>query len=83
MKQTVQGTVVDGIILPLVQHCPNASLGCYGCREATDMAEAERFLGFPSGDLRRIVAELEELAAKAMPRVRGKGVYHALRGRAS
>ena len=77
----LQATCVDGTILPFVEQRLNASLGCYGCREATNMAEAECILGFPIGDLDRIVTELEELATKAMPRVRGKGVYHALLGR--
>ncbi|MHB1415518.1 MAG: DUF169 domain-containing protein, partial [Chloroflexota bacterium] len=79
----LQATCVDGTILPFVEQRLNASLGCYGCREATNMVEAECVLGFPSGDMDRIMTEMEELAAKAMPRVRGKGVYHALQGRAS
>ena len=83
MKQTVQATFADGIILPLAEQHLNASLRCYGYREATNLAEAECILGFPSGDLDRIVAELGELAAKAMPCVRGKAVYHALLGRNS
>lgn len=79
----LQATCVDGTILPFVEQKLNASLGCYGCREATNMTEAECILGFPGKDLDRIVAQLEKLAAKAMPRVRGKAVYSALVGRAS
>jgi len=45
------------------------------------MADAECVLGFPGQDLERIVAELEELAAKALPRARGKAIYHSLVGR--
>ena len=45
------------------------------------MADAECVLGFPGQDLERIVAELEELAVKALPRVRGKAVYRLLAGR--
>ena len=45
--------------------------------------EAKCILGFPGRDLDRIVRELEELASKAMPTVRGKGVYNSLIGRAS
>jgi uncharacterized protein (DUF169 family) len=74
----LQATCVDGTILPFIEQKLNASLGCYGCREATDMAESECILGFPGRDLERIMAELEGLAAKAMSRVRGKGVYQAL-----
>ena len=74
----LQATCVDGTILPFVEQRLNASLGCYGCREATDMAESECILGFPGHALEPLMAELEELAAKAMPRVRGKNVYQAL-----
>ncbi|MGQ9681402.1 MAG: DUF169 domain-containing protein [Anaerolineae bacterium] len=79
----LQATCVDGTILPFLSGKLNASLGCYGCREATNMGEAECILGFPGGDLERIVRELEELADKALPRVRSKGVYNSLIGRAS
>jgi len=79
----LQATCVDGTILPFLSGRLNASLGCYGCREATDMSEVECILGFPGRDLERIVRELEELACKAIPRVRGKGVYNSLIGRAS
>lgn len=77
----LQATCVDGTILPFLSGKLNASLGCYGCREATNMGEAECILGFPGRDLEGIVRELEELASKALPRVRGKAVYHSLAGR--
>lgn len=79
----LQATCVDGTILPFLSGKLNASLGCYGCREATNMGEAECILGFPGQDQERIVRELGELAGKALPRVRGKGVYNSLVGRAS
>ena len=79
----LQATCVAGTILPFLSGKLNASLGCYGCREATNMGEAECVLGFPGRDLERIASELEALASKAIPRVRGKGVYNSLIGRAS
>ena len=79
----LQATCVDGTILPFTNQTLNVSMGCYGCREATDMAEAEAILGMPGKDLERIVAQLEQLSAKAMGRVRGKAVYKGLMGRAS
>jgi uncharacterized protein (DUF169 family) len=78
----LQATCVDGTILPFLEQRLNASLGCYGCREATDMNEAECILGFPGKDLERIASELEQLASKSLPRVRGKAVYRALTARA-
>jgi uncharacterized protein (DUF169 family) len=59
----------------------NATLGCYGCREATDLAEGEAVLGFPIKDLDTIVRSLEKLNERAIPRVRGKTVYKALLNR--
>lgn len=79
----LQATCVDGTILPFISGKLNASLGCYGCREATNMGEAECILGFPGQDLERIVTELQELAEKAMPRVRSKAVYSSLIARTS
>mgnify|MGYP005832365699 CR=1 FL=1 len=78
----LQATCVDGTILPFLEQKLNATLGCYGCREATDLAETECLLGLPGKDLPAIISELEELAEKAMPRVRSKAVYQALAKRA-
>ena len=74
----LQATCVDITIIPFLQQRMNASLGCYGCREATDLGETECVLGFPIKDLDTIVASLRRLNEKAIPRVRGKGIYRAL-----
>jgi len=74
----LQATCVDVTITPFVQQRMNMSIGCYGCREATDLAEGESVLGFPAKYLDEIVESLEALQEKAMPRVRGKNVYQAL-----
>ncbi|MCL4369582.1 MAG: DUF169 domain-containing protein [Chloroflexi bacterium] len=79
----LQATCVDGTMLPFINQKLNASMGCYGCREATDMAEMEAILGLPGKDLDMVVAQLQQLSTKAMGRVRGKAVYHGLVGRAS
>lgn len=77
----LQATCVDATIIPFVQGRFNASLGCYGCREATDLSEGEAVLGFPYRDLPGIAAALEKLGAKAIGRVRLKPVWKALRSR--
>lgn len=77
----LQATCVDGTIMPLLNQQIHASLGCYGCREATNMAESECVLGFPFKDLERIVSSLNKLNERAIPRVRGKAIYRALLGR--
>jgi uncharacterized protein (DUF169 family) len=74
----LQATCVDSTIIPFVTQRLNASLGCYGCREATNMAESECVLGFPVKDLNTIVHSLEKLNQKAIPRVRAKTIYKAL-----
>lgn len=77
----LQATCVDVTILPFLMQKMNATLGCYGCREATDMAESECVLGFPIKDLENIVNSLQKLNERAIPRVRGKAVYKALLSR--
>ena len=77
----LQATCVDGTIIPFLTQKIHASLGCYGCREATDLTESECVLGFPIKDLDSIVNSLLRLNERALPRVRGKAVYHALLSR--
>jgi len=55
----------------------NASLGCYGCREATNLAEDESVMGFSINDLKGIVNSLLALKDKTISRVRGKAVFEA------
>lgn len=70
-----QATCVDSTLTPFVQNKVNSSLGCYGCREATDLEDGECLIGFPFAKLQEIVENLEMLLQKAIPRVRGKGVF--------
>ena len=77
----LQATCVDGTIIPFLTQKIHASLGCYGCREATNLAESECVMGFPIEDLDNIVSSLQKLNERAIPRVRGKAVYKALLAR--
>ncbi len=74
----LQATCVDITVLPFLTQKMNANLGCYGCREATNLTESETVLGFPLKDLDEIVSSLQKLNEKAIPRVRGKTIYKAL-----
>ena len=74
----LQATCVDVTIIPFLTQTLNASLGCYGCREATNLQDSECVIGFPIKDLEVIVTSLEKLNEKAIPRVRGKTIYKAL-----
>jgi uncharacterized protein (DUF169 family) len=77
----LQATCVDVTILPFLTQQMNANLGCYGCRESTNLAESETVLGFPIKDLEEIVSSLQKLNEKAIPRVRGKIIYKSLLAR--
>lgn len=77
----LQATCVDGTVIPFLTQEIHASLGCYGCREATNLAESECVLGFPIKDLENIVQALQKLNERAIPRVRGKAVYQTLLSR--
>jgi len=79
----LQATCVDAAILPFLTGKPNATLGCYGCREATDLGPEEGVIGIPGHMLDTVATNLRRLAAKAIPRVRAKGAYRHLSEAAS
>ncbi len=79
----LQAMCVDATIVPYLEHRLNFSLGCYGCREATDIGVHEASLGFPGVLLPDLVKALEMLKAKAMPRSRAKSAWQSLVGRGS
>jgi len=77
----LQATCVDATIIPHVEQRMNFSLGCYGCREATDLGSNETVLGFPGSALGGLVAALEQLNAKAIGRSRAKAAFNHLKGK--
>jgi uncharacterized protein (DUF169 family) len=74
----LQATCVDATVIPMLEQRMNFSLGCYGCREATDLESSEAVLGFPGAQLPEIVTALTQLAEKAIPRSRGKASYEQM-----
>jgi len=74
----LQATCVDAVVVPFRQGKLNATLGCYGCREATDLGDDECVVGLPGEMLDRIVTNLGRLADTAIPRVRSKATYRRL-----
>jgi uncharacterized protein (DUF169 family) len=74
----LQATCVDATILPYLEQRLNFSYGCYGCRDATDLAGSETVLGFPVSQLANIIQNLEFLAQKALPTSRAKKAWAAL-----
>lgn len=76
----LQATCADVTLIPYTQGRLNFSFGCYGCREATDIEPGEAVVGFPGGMLVGLAADIERLAAKAIPRSRAKRPFAALAG---
>ncbi len=74
----LQATCVDAAIIPYQEQRLNFSFGCYGCRDATDLASSETVLGFSVNYLAGIVEHLEYLSQKAMPTSRAKKAYTAV-----
>jgi uncharacterized protein (DUF169 family) len=75
----LQATCVDSTVIPYLEKRLNFSFGCYGCRDATDMASGEAVLGFPASYLPDIIQHLEYLNKKALPHSRGKHSFAALK----
>jgi uncharacterized protein (DUF169 family) len=71
----LQATCVDAVVVPHLEQRLNFSLGCYGCREATDLGPEETVLGFPTAHLDGLAEALERLRATAIPRSRAKKPY--------
>ncbi|AKB68216.1 DUF169 domain-containing protein [Methanosarcina mazei] len=78
-----QATCVDSTVIPFVTGDLNSSLGCYGCREATDVLEEETLIGIPYRELEKIITNLQKLAAKPMKKVRSKEALKSFSGCAS
>ena len=74
----LQATCVDATIIPFKEQRLNMSMGCYGCRDATDIGNNETVLGFPIKDFQPILENLEFLNQKAIPNSRGKNAYAIL-----
>ena len=75
----LQATCVDATTIPYVQQKFNMSMGCYGCRDATDIESGETVLGFPFKDFEAIAENIEFLSNKAIPNSRGKNALARLK----
>ncbi|MCX5841334.1 MAG: DUF169 domain-containing protein [Deltaproteobacteria bacterium] len=74
----LQATCVDATIIPFLEERLNFGFGCYGCRDATDLAAGASIIGFPASFLAPVVTHLEYLKVEAIPASRGKRAWHAL-----
>lgn len=74
----VQACCVDATVVPFLTGKPNASFGCTGCREATDLDTDEAIMGFPGQHLEIILNNLKLLLEKTIPKNRKKTIYARL-----
>jgi uncharacterized protein (DUF169 family) len=72
------GTCVDTTVVPHLTQQLNVSIGCYGCRNATNVPDHHLYAGFPGHQLEALVNALENINQKAMPRTREKRAYQKL-----
>jgi uncharacterized protein (DUF169 family) len=75
----LQATCVDATLVPFKEQKLNMSMGCYGCRDATDIGNNETVLGFPFKDFLIIYKNLFMLNEKAIPNSRGKNALTLLK----
>jgi len=75
----LQAACVDATLIPYLSRKFNASFGCYGCRDATDIGPNETLAGFPFKDFEALTGHVDLLAQKALPNSRKKNAYSLLR----
>jgi uncharacterized protein (DUF169 family) len=75
----LQATCVDATTIPYLQQKFNMSMGCYGCRDATDICPNETVLGFPFKDFKAIAESIDFLSLKAIPNSRSKNALAMLK----
>jgi len=72
-----QACCVDVSVIPYLTQKVNASLGCYGCRDATDIKDDECLVGIPYSKIDSILSAIEHISKKAMITVRNKKALNA------
>jgi uncharacterized protein (DUF169 family)/NAD-dependent dihydropyrimidine dehydrogenase PreA subunit len=63
---------VEATVIPFMTGKINISLGCYGCRGASDISDDLMFMGIPLAEMQRVIQGLGELGKKAIPDSRAK-----------
>ena len=63
---------VEATLFPYVDGKMNVSLGCYGCRAASDLTNDMMFMGIPRDLMPAVIEGLRVLAQKAIPESRAK-----------
>jgi uncharacterized protein (DUF169 family) len=63
---------VETTVIPFTTGKINISLGCYGCRGASDISDDLMFMGIPLAEMLKVIQGLGELGKKAIPDSRAK-----------
>ena len=63
---------VEATLFPYTEGQMNLSLGCYGCRAASDLTNDMLFLGIPLKMMPTVISGLHHLSVKAIPDSRAK-----------
>ena len=63
---------VEATLFPYTDGEMNISLGCYGCRAASDLPGDQMFMGIPRSMMPTVISGLRHLAKKAIPESRAK-----------
>jgi len=79
----MQASCVDCTVIPYFEKKMNMSLGCYGCRNATDIGRNEAILGLPFDIFTEVADYLKFLSTDAIPNSRKKNALSLLRNRES
>lgn len=75
----LQAACVDATTIPYIKQKFNMSMGCYGCRDATDIGPNETVLGFPFKEFLPIADNIAFLNQKAIPKSRSKNALAILK----
>jgi uncharacterized protein (DUF169 family) len=67
-----QATCVDSTVIPLLTGKMNMSLGCFGCRKATDIENSEMIAGIPFKNMGKMLEALEKIHDGPMEKARKK-----------
>ena len=63
---------VDSTVIPLMTDRVNISLGCFGCRETSDILPEEMLVGIPWTHFEETVAAIEKMAQGAITEVQAE-----------
>ncbi|MDK2794896.1 MAG: hypothetical protein PWQ58_95 [Archaeoglobaceae archaeon] len=77
----MRATCLDCTAIPHKRQTVNISLGCFGCRMATDIGDDEALIGFPYKFFGDVVDYVKYFSQNAIPSARDKKAYKALKAK--